>query len=68
LYEESIYKSFEQFIGKPEDFVFLGLLPSYLERQNSSLIYMVDFLMKKSGHQENGYFLYNHRELLDLLK
>ena len=29
---------------------------------------MVDFLMKKSGHQENGYFLYNHRELLDLLK
>ena len=68
LYEESIYKSFEQFIGKPEDFVFLGLLPSYLERQNSSLIYMVDFLMKKSGHQESGYFLYNHRELLDLLK
>ena len=39
LYEESIYKSFEQFIGKPEDFIFLGLLPSYLERQNSSLIY-----------------------------
>ncbi len=67
LYEESIYKSFEQFIGKPEDFIFLGLLPSYLERQNSSLIYMVDYLMKKSAKAENGYFLYNHSDLFDLL-
>lgn len=67
LYEESISKSFEQFIGKPEEFVFLGLLPSYLEKQNSSLIYMVDDLMKKSGKSENGYFLYNHAELFQLL-
>ncbi|AZA77782.1 acyl transferase [Chryseobacterium sp. G0186] len=67
LYEESIYKSFEQFIGKPEDFIFLGLLPSYLEKQNSSLIHMVDYLMKKSDKPENGYFLYNHSELFDLL-
>ncbi|MGU3376204.1 LuxE/PaaK family acyltransferase [Chryseobacterium sp. M5A1_1a] len=67
LYEESIYKSFEQFIGKPEEFIFLGLLPSYLEKQNSSLIYMVDYLMKKSEKPENGYFLYNHSELFDLL-
>lgn len=66
-YEESIYRSFEQFIGKPEDFIFLGLLPSYLEKQHSSLIYMVDYLMKKSGKPENGYFLYNHTELFDLL-
>ncbi|WP_241286553.1 LuxE/PaaK family acyltransferase [Chryseobacterium arthrosphaerae] len=67
LYEESIYKSFEQFIGQPEDFIFLGLLPSYLERQNSSLIHMVDYLMKKSDKPENGYFLYNHADLFDLL-
>lgn len=67
MYEESIYRSFERFIGKPEDFIFLGLLPSYLERQHSSLIYMVDYLMKKSGHPENGYFLYNHADLFDLL-
>ncbi|MCT2407705.1 acyl transferase [Chryseobacterium antibioticum] len=67
LYEQSIYKSFEQFIGKPEDFIFLGLLPSYLEKQNSSLIYMVDYLMKKSAKPENGYFLYNHAELFELL-
>lgn len=67
IYQESIYKSFEQFIGKPEDFIFLGLLPSYLEKQNSSLIYMVDFLMKKSDKPENGYFLYNHEDLFKLL-
>ena len=67
IYKQSIYKSFEQFIGKPEDFIFLGLLPSYLERQNSSLIYMVDFLMKRSSKPENGYFLYNHEDLYALL-
>lgn len=67
IYQESIYKSFEQFIGKPEDFIFLGLLPSYLEKQNSSLIYMVDYLMKKSAKPENGYFLYNHSDLFELL-
>jgi len=67
IYQESIYKSFEQFIGKPEDFIFLGLLPSYLEKQNSSLIYMVDYLMKKSDKPENGYFLYNHEDLFKLL-
>lgn len=68
LYEESIYQSFEQFIGKPEDYIFLGLLPNYSENQHSSLIYMVDFLMQKSGKPENGYFLYNHQELFDLLQ
>lgn len=67
LYEESIYHSFDQFIGKPEDYIFLGLLPNYSENPHSSLIYMVDFLMKKSGKTENGYFLYNHQELFDLL-
>lgn len=68
LYEESIYKSFEQFIGRPEDYIFLGLLPNYSENTHSSLIYMVDFLMKKSNKPENGYFLYNHQELFDLLQ
>lgn len=68
IYEKSIYKSFEKFIGKPEDFVFLGLLPSYLERENSSLIYMVNYLMQQSLRPENGYYLYNHQELYEVLK
>ena len=67
-YEQSIERSFVQFIGKPEDFIFLGLLPNYSENQNSSLIYMVDYLMKKSGKPENGYFLYNHQELFNLIQ
>ncbi len=68
LYEESIYKSFEQFIGKPEDYIFLGLLPNYSENPHSSLIYMIDYLIKKSDKPQNGYFLYNHQELFDLLQ
>lgn len=68
LYEQSIYKSFAQFIGKPEDYIFLGLLPNYSENPHSSLIYMVDFLMKQSAKPENGYFLYNHRELFSLIQ
>ena len=68
LYEQSIYKSFAQFIGKPEDYIFLGLLPNYSENPHSSLIYMVNFLMKQSAKPENGYFLYNHRELFSLLQ
>lgn len=68
LYEQSIYESFAQFIGKPEEYIFLGLLPNYSENLHSSLIYMVDFLMKKSGKPENGYFLYNHAELFQLLE
>ncbi len=68
LYQKSIDRSFRYFIGAPEDYVFLGLLPNYSENPNSSLIYMVDFLMKQSAKPENGYFLYNHRELFSLLQ
>lgn len=66
-YEESIIKSFQQFVGPAEDYIFLGLLPSYLERDNSSLIYMVNFLMQQSAKPENGYFLYNHQDLINVL-
>lgn len=68
LYKQSILKSFKKFIGEPEEFVILGLLPNYSENPDSSLIYMVDFLMKESGQPENDYFLYNHLKLYSLLK
>jgi phenylacetate-coenzyme A ligase PaaK-like adenylate-forming protein len=67
VYEESIISSFKLFIGDPKEYIILGLLPNYSENKNSSLIYMVDFLMKESGKIENDYFLYNHAELLQLL-
>ncbi|TRO64313.1 acyl transferase [Christiangramia sabulilitoris] len=57
LYEKSFLKAFEKFYGNPEKFVFLALLPSYLERTGSSLIYMADALIKLSSHKESGFYL-----------
>jgi len=67
LYEESFIRAFRLFMGDPECYTILALLPSYVERQGSSLVYMVDKLMQLSGAQENGYYLYNHQELFQQL-
>ena len=64
LYEESYQKGFSQFYGNIEDYVILALLPSYLEREGSSLIYMVEDLIKRSNHEESGFYLHNHDELI----
>jgi hypothetical protein len=63
IYEESFRNAFKLFYGNPHDFAILALLPSYLERSGSSLIYMVDDLISKSKYAESGYFLYNHEDL-----
>lgn len=63
IYETSYSKSFEQFYGTIEDYVFLALLPSYLEREGSSLIYMVNDLIKKSNNENSGFYLNNIDEL-----
>jgi len=63
LYEKSFLSCFELFYGSPRGYSFLALLPSYLERSGSSLVYMVDKLMSLSGNQRNGYYLYNYDEL-----
>ncbi len=67
-YEESYRKGFEKFYGGIEDFVVLALLPNYLERTGSSLIYMVADFIKKSNHPESGFYLNNYKELADRLK
>jgi len=67
VYEDSFNKAFEQFYGKAEDTCLLALLPSYLERDGSSLIYMIDALLKQSKHPDSGYFLHNHEELFNKL-
>lgn len=64
LYEESYQKGFSQFYGNIEDYVVLALLPSYLEREGSSLIYMVEDLIKSSNRPESGFYLHNHDELI----
>ena len=67
FYEKSFRKGFEQFYGNIEDYVILALLPSYLEREGSSLIYMVDALIKQSNHKESGFYLNNLSELNETL-
>ncbi len=64
LYHTSIDKGFRHFFGDPSDYIFLALLPSYLERKNSSLVYMAKYLMDLSGQSENGFYLYDHADLL----
>jgi phenylacetate-coenzyme A ligase PaaK-like adenylate-forming protein len=68
VYEDSFLNAFEAFYGKPEEMVILALLPSYLERKGSSLIYMADSLIKKSKHPESGFYLNNLKELQQKLK
>ncbi len=63
LYEESFFRCFEEFYGPTKDLCILGLLPSYLERGDSSLVYMVDKLITQSGHPQSGFYLYEHEKL-----
>ncbi|RYE57720.1 MAG: acyl transferase [Sphingobacteriales bacterium] len=63
VYRKSFNLAFEKFYGKVSDACLLALLPSYLEREGSSLIYMVDELIRQSHHPDSGYFLHNHDEL-----
>jgi hypothetical protein len=63
LYERSFNLAFQQFYGDPKDICLLALLPSYQEREGSSLIYMVDSLLAQSKHPDSGYFLNNNEEL-----
>ncbi|MBZ9629957.1 acyl transferase [Salegentibacter sp. LM13S] len=72
VYEESFLKAFELFYGNPEEIVILALLPSYLERQGSSLIYMVHSLINRSKYHESGFYLDDldslHKKLKELDK
>lgn len=68
LYEKSFFQAFKNVYGNPEDLVILALLPSYLERSGSSLIYMVNALINKSQHPESGFYLNNLDELKHTLE
>ena len=64
LYEESYRNAFSEFYGNIEDYCVLALLPSYLEREGSSLIHMVDDLIQSSNHEDSGFYLNNYEELI----
>jgi phenylacetate-coenzyme A ligase PaaK-like adenylate-forming protein len=68
LYEESYRNGFAHFYGNIENYTVLALLPSYLEREGSSLIYMVDDLIKKSRNPDSGFFLKNTQEMAKIMR
>ena len=67
IYIESFTQCFEENFGSINNTVFLGLLPSYIEQGNSSLIYMVDYLIRKSNKKESGFYLNDYKKLYDLI-
>ncbi len=67
VYEKSYRKGFTHFYGPIENYCVLALLPSYLEREGSSLIYMADDLIKRSGHRHSGFYLHNYEDLIKKL-
>ena len=67
VYEKSFTKGFELFYGSLEDFTVLALLPGYLERKGSSLIYMVNDFIKKSNSKYSGFYLNELEALGDIL-
>jgi hypothetical protein len=66
-YEASYTRAFEHFYGPIEDYTVLGLLPNYLEREGSSLIYMVNDFIHKSNNPKSGFYLDNLSELTKTL-
>ncbi|MDP9076219.1 MAG: acyl transferase [Bacteroidota bacterium] len=67
-YTQSFRDAFRLFYGDIEHYTILALLPAYLEREGSSLIYMADDLIKQSKNPDSGFYLYNHQELYHQLK
>ena len=68
IYETSFLNCFNLFYGSPKDYCIIGLLPNYLERQHSSLVYMVNKLIEVSGHPDSGFYLYDFEKLDTVLK
>lgn len=68
LYDRSLTEGFRLFYGSPGDYAILALLPTYLERPDASLVYMVRRLMEQSGHPLNGFFIHEMDELNSRLK
>lgn len=64
IYQKSFKKTFEKLMGEIKGNVFLALLPNYIEQGNSSLVYMVDHLIKDSENELSGFYLDDYQKLL----
>ena len=68
LYENSFSSIFKHFYGDISEYCILALLPSYLERTGSSLIFMAENWIENSRHENSGFYLYNYDELFAILQ
>lgn len=68
IYKKSFTTCFRKFYGEISDYDILALLPSYLEQKGSSLVYMINELIKLSGSEKSGFFLYDYESLLNRIK
>jgi hypothetical protein len=68
MYRTSFMEGFRLQVGDPEELCILALLPSYLERRDSSLVYMMDHLIKASRHADSGFYLDDLKKLSHLLR
>ena len=68
LYRRSFTSTFKLFYGDPFGFCILALLPAYLEKQNSSLVYMANELIGLSGHPGSGFYLDDFKGLIHQLE
>jgi phenylacetate-coenzyme A ligase PaaK-like adenylate-forming protein len=67
VYQMSFLKCFELFFGNPEDYIVLGLLPSYHDNEHSSLIYMIDHLIERSKNKNSGFLLNDYERLINIV-
>ena len=67
IYTDSFTRGFENLYGKINEWCIIGLLPSYLEKENSSLVFMVDNLIKMTHHSQSGFYLYDFEKLNETL-
>lgn len=67
VYKNSFSRGFDYFYGSVKNYTVLALLPGYLEREGSSLIYMVDHLIKASDSKDSGFYLNELEQLSELL-
>jgi hypothetical protein len=67
IYEQAFIQGFERQYGSIKNWCVLELLPAYLERENSSLVYMANKMITMSNHTESGFYLYNYAELASKL-
>ncbi|HXP49151.1 MAG TPA: acyl transferase, partial [Bacteroidia bacterium] len=68
IYVKSFRNGFEHFYGDIKDYCVLALLPSYIEREGSSLIFMAEDMIKCSGHAKSGFYMNNYKELVEAIE